>query len=664
MITLLFSQKQIWFFSHPDRHQLVQESNLDLTQDVNADHVIERIKSIQDDGKPEKVILVHPNTPHNYEEIIASVKKRLVAEKSIELFFTSPIHYPLLWNAIENTEDKIVLMEATEGQAHVFYYVPEAIQHQRLSSMKQVGVKEGTQNVIEKLIRDLNNLGLQVKSEELGEIYQNILNEHYDGLSLEKDGDYSRIRAEFNVDNDLVRSSYEKNNRHLTNYISSELVKKYDISRIILVGGYFQKAASALFLKEECRGTNVDIETFYDQKEILRQVAAGAGKMAFLKLDQLRKADIESQKKSLEARKKLLRQVEEEVTDPNQRLVYLEKFKAAAEKSKVPFEIIQWHIENKLQDFELSQELEEVNNHLREEQISLPWEAEKSKNVPSESPEKKPDENSIIVDDDQDESEQIESEDQNQEANLQTQINPDEEEYPIGAIRSPSEDEDLEDEVLEKQLTQELEAFEVTDFSWPENTEKTLQLENIIQTERIYPNSEFILLKGKIKGSKIDRIFRIISTNELDRIENLQKYRRLYERVSRYYDNVSKIFRSNFGLFYYRDFIEGVPLNRYISQCGIDKKESLKDLSSEDLKLIFHLWKEVKEMDFSYTTFKAHNIIVTKEVKWNLSEETSVKFAGIRSDVSTKEEMEDRLHELLDDLLYDGVYKAFREKFI
>lgn len=664
MITLFFTQKQIWFFSHPDRHQVVQESNLNLTQDANADHVIERIKSIQDGAKPEKVILVHPNTPHTYDEIIASVKRRLVADGSIELFFTSPIHYPLLWNAIENAEDKIVLMEATEGQAHVFYYVPEAIQHQRLSSMRQVGEKEGAQNVIEKLIKDLSNLGLQVKSEELGEIYQNILNEHYDGLSLEKDGDYSRIRADFHVDNDLVRSSYEKNNRHLTNYISSELVKKYDISRIILIGDYFQKATSELFLEEECRGTNVKIETLYDHKEVLRQVAAGVGKMAFLKLDQLRKETIENQKKSLEARKRLLRQVEEEVTDPNQRSFYLEKFKAAAEKNEVPFEIIQWHIENKLQDSELSQELEQVNNHLREEQISLSWEAEEYKNEPSESPKKKSSENSIIVDDDQEESEQEEKEEKNKESNVQTQINSDEEDYPIGAIRSPSEEEDLEDEVLEKQLTEELEAFEVTDFSWPENTEKTLQLENIIQTERIYPNSEFILLKGKIKGSKIDRIFRIISTNELDRIENLQKYRRLYERVSRYYDNVSKIFRSNFGLFYYRDFIEGVPLNRYIGQCGIAQKESLKDLSSEDLKLIFHLWKEVKEMDFSYTTFQAHNIIVTKEVKWNLSEETSVKFTGIRSDVSTKEEMEDRLHEVLDELLYDGVYQAFKEKFI
>ncbi len=661
MITLLFSQKKISFFTHPDRHQVVQQSRLDLTQRTDPSQVMERIKNLQEDGDSQKVIVVHPNNSETYDDIVASVKKSIVADPSTELFFSTPVHYPLLWNSIENAEDKIVLMEATEGQAHVFYYIPEAIQHQRLSSMKQVGEKEGVQNVIDKLIRDLGNLGLQVRSEELGDIYQNIIDEAYQGLSLEKDGDYSKIRADFNVDEELVRSSFEKNNRHLTNYINSDLIKKYDISRIILVGTYFEKAASEVFLKKQCEGTKARVETLYNHKDALHEVAAGVGKMAFLKLDQLRKEALELEKKELEARRRLLRQVEEEVTDPTRRSFYLQKFKEAAENEKVPFKIIQWHIENKLQGFELTEELEQVNNQLRRERIPLQWASDETEEASGEvSPDA--DEESVIIDDESPERSQ--REEKINEPENDTPAKKDQEEYPIGSIQPPSETDEAEDEALEKKLLQELEAFEVTDFSWPENTEKTLQLENIIQTERIYPNSEFILLKGKIKGSKIDRIFRIISSNELDRVENLQKFRRLYERVSRYYENVSKIFRSNFGLFYYRDYIEGEPLNRYIRQQGIDKKESLKDLSSEDLKLIFHLWKEVKEMDFSYNTFQAHNIIVTKEIKWNLAEEISTKFTGIRSDVSSKEDMEERLHEVLDELLYEGVYLAFKEKFI
>jgi uncharacterized protein YqfB (UPF0267 family) len=664
MITLLFSQKRIWFYSHPDRHQVVQESSMDLMEDTEPAQVLERLKGIQDKGHSEKIMIVHPNNSVAYENLISSLKNLLLTDPSTDLFFTTPIHYPLLWNTIENTDEKIVLMEATEGQAHVFYYIPEAVQHQRLSSMKQVSDKEGAQNVIEKLVRDLSHLGLRVQSEELGDIYQNILNEKYDGLSLAKEGDYSKIRADFNVDDDLVRSSYEKNNRHLNNYINSELINKYGINRILLAGDYFEKAASDVFLEHACQDTNVRIETLYEQKETLRQIAEGVGKMAYLKLDQLRKEALEQEKKRLEARKKLIRQIEEEVQDPEQRSFYLQKFKEAAEKENIPFEIIQWHIENKLQDYELREELEQVNDQLHKDRIPLQWDTDdKREESKAGTVNTDMEEESIIVDDDDAEPMNLEEikESSSEKESLDL---PEEEDYPIGSIKPKSEKDELEDQELEQQLVQELEAFEVTDFSWPDNTEKTLQLENIIQTERIYPNSEFILLKGKIKGSKIDRIFRIISTNELDRIENLQKFRRLYERVSRYYDNVSKIFRSNFGLFYYRDFIEGVPLNRYIRQHGIDKKEHLRDLSSEDLKLIFHLWKEVKEMDFSYTTFQSHNIIVTKDVKWNLSEEISVKFTGIRSDVSTKEEMEERLHEVLNELLYDGVYEAFKEKFI
>lgn len=663
MITLLLSQNKIWLFNHPNRQELIEAGSMDLTQSANSDQLLQRIQDMGNGEPKEKVILIYPNDLERYSETITNIKASLADYSSTELFFATAIHYPLLWNCIEKPEDKIVLMEATEGQAHVFYYIPEAVQHRRLSSMVQVGEKEGTQNIVDKLIRDLGNLGLQVKSEELGEIYENILQENYESLRLEKTGDYSKVRAEFTVDEDLVRNSYERNNRHLTNYINSELVKKYSIRRIILVGSYFQKADSQVFLEKQCQGTGVQIESILDQNEILKNAAEGAGKMAFLKLDEQRKEMLEREKEMLEARKRLVQRIDEEVTDPDQRLMYLEKFKAAAEKDNVPFEIIKWHIENKIKDFELQNELTQVNNQLREERIPLQWETEaNTSDIPNQE-ESDLEEEPIIIDDADETPHDVDEEDDIP-PEAEDKASTDEEEYPIGSIQSSPEKEEIQDEALEQQLIEELEAFEVTDFSWPDNTEKTLQLENIIQTERIYPNSEFILLKGKIKGSKIDRIFRIISTNELDRIENLQKFRRLYERVSRYYDNVSKIFRSNFGLFYYRDYIEGVPLDRYIRQKGIDQKESLKELSSEDLKLIFHLWKEVKEMDFSYTSFQAHNIIVTKEMKWNLAEEISVKFTGIRSDVSSKEEMEDRLHEMLDELLYDGVYDAFKDKFI
>jgi hypothetical protein len=654
MITAIITNQKLRLYKNSGRLNSELVSIFDIEDDQVFDSSIDQLKAISAKKlDQEKIILITPCNSNIYDEFIQTWIDRVNKTEKFRIYLRSPMHYPYLWTQLKEHDERLIVIEALEQESNVFYYIPEAVQHQRLTSVKGVGVTEGTHAVIENLISDLKDLGLSVKREELSEVWQSVFESRKETAGILKQGKYSKIKADFNIDDSLIRKAYHENNRYLKDYISDELLKKYDINNIYLLGDYFEKAQTVTFLKNLSNKVDLNIHEDYDEESVCQQMALGGLRMAWLKLDEERKRNLEWQRSQVHAREKLIERIKNEVINPEKRETYLETFRLASKETGVPFEMLEWYINNRLQAFQLSAELNELNAQLKEERVPLDistLEHQDVEDLGSGESFQALKEGDLTI-------ESQVTDDENE-----TVIVPDEDEqndFPLGTIHSEP-DRPSEEYKIEKQL----EAFEASDFSWPDKTEETLQLENIVQTERIYPNSEFILLKGKIKGSNIDRVFRIISSNELEEINNLQNFRRLYERESNYYNNVSKIFRSNFGLFYYRDFLEGDTLEEYIEKNNIDQKENLKDLSSDDLKLIFHLWKEVKELDFSFVDFHAGNILVTKVIKWNLNEEIGVKLVGIRSSVSTKKEMEDQLHNILDKLLYEGVYEAFKQKFM
>ena len=130
-----------------------------------------------------------------------------------------------------------------------------------------------------------------------------------------------------------------------------------------------------------------------------------------------------------------------------------------------------------------------------------------------------------------------------------------------------------------------------------------------------------------------------------------------------YYESVSDISESKEGLYFYRPFIERNSLKNYLINNGFNKKEKVESLSSNELKFMLMVFKEVRSLSQTHADLSEDTIIVQEKRKWSLQKNVAITFVGFTSEDVSNNDMVEATHKAFSRVMGDSFYQDFRRKF-
>ncbi len=188
-------------------------------------------------------------------------------------------------------------------------------------------------------------------------------------------------------------------------------------------------------------------------------------------------------------------------------------------------------------------------------------------------------------------------------------------------------------------------------------------LEEIFEIEGVLLDPEFITKKATHIITHDTKVVKILPRTELNKPERIAAFENLFKKELTYYQELSEIFEAKEGKYYFRTYIERNTLKDYVKKIGLDKKDHFDKLTSNDLKLILEVWREIKGLNVSHANLSEYNILVISKRKWNLQRETEIRLIGFTSVDCTVKEMEEQVHKIWAKLIGADIYLDFRKKF-
>jgi hypothetical protein len=181
--------------------------------------------------------------------------------------------------------------------------------------------------------------------------------------------------------------------------------------------------------------------------------------------------------------------------------------------------------------------------------------------------------------------------------------------------------------------------------------------------DKYFASSYFLYFLAKLKGDSRFYVFKLMTSEQADDAQKVQKFRQIHEREASYYHHCSSIFTFPYGQYYYREYIEGERLKEYVQRTGLDKKYHLGELKSNELELILAIWRTMNGLKFAYSTITSDSFVVTTQRKFPMRTITNVQLINIDGAECEHEEMEEQLHVMLSNLLGTQLYKEIRNTF-
>lgn len=188
-------------------------------------------------------------------------------------------------------------------------------------------------------------------------------------------------------------------------------------------------------------------------------------------------------------------------------------------------------------------------------------------------------------------------------------------------------------------------------------------LNDLFSVKGALEDPEFTTKKVALREDQELKVIRILSVKDFDNKEKVEKFDKLYKKELAYYIEMSEISRSLEGKFYHRNYVERSTLKDYVSKIGLDKKLEVESLTSNDLKFILQVFKEVRELKVAHANLTEDTILVIAKRKWNLQKNVEIKFVGFTSEDCTNDEMIEQTHKVFSTLLGQEFYQDFRKKF-
>jgi hypothetical protein len=181
--------------------------------------------------------------------------------------------------------------------------------------------------------------------------------------------------------------------------------------------------------------------------------------------------------------------------------------------------------------------------------------------------------------------------------------------------------------------------------------------------DKYFASNYFLYFLAKLKGDSRFYVFKLMTSEQANDAQKVQKFKQIHEREASYYHHCSSIFTFPYGQYYYREYIEGERLKEYVQRTGLDKKYHLGELKSNELELILSIWRTMNALTFAYSSITSDSFVVTTQRKFPMRTITNVQLINIDGAECEHEEMEEQLHLMLSNLLGSQLYKEIRNTF-
>ncbi len=553
----------------------------------------------------------------------------------------------------ETINNDIVVLEALDDYVNLYIHYGDKTKKGYYKTIKELGWQEGKKLVLEKLVTTLAQEGFILNEEDEAALVSQL--EHHKGgndFIIRKKTAGVAIDAKVHLPDSSYKDLICKGRSSLDELLNINLKTNNYIYKVFLIGKYFD---NPFFLNYLCDHLNLQgkliSKNISTNEQAIATLASGVFKKT-IDIYAAKKAKSLAKRQQKKRRKQLLKEILDVCTDRTKfkeyNSIYIKKGAAIG----IPKSVILWLIKENLSADELpdpfidnieglpaSIQTTKPPEHTKEavkassssDIEKAPTDTEKQKNTHTPTPQSQVDEVKT--------SQQINRLATSTTANIKPEIQ--------------KETQKVVDTPLETKPSKKT-----------SNKKALAEMGQYLSIEKMYSDTEFMLFKGKLKGNEKLRVFRIILADDAKDKNEMKRFRSLHDLESSYYnDKISSIYTMSFGRFYHRDFIQGTTLRNYITQNGINQKQGVTDLKTDELQLILALWKEINGLNFACKNLNEDTILVSTKRKWNLKKEINIHLVGISSATCSMGEMQEELHQIFERQLGKELYQQIRQKF-
>jgi len=122
------------------------------------------------------------------------------------------------------------------------------------------------------------------------------------------------------------------------------------------------------------------------------------------------------------------------------------------------------------------------------------------------------------------------------------------------------------------------------------------------------------------------------------------------------YPEISTLVNATAGKYYYLDNMGAKPLSEVIARSRL-KKGGRGKFKSEDIQLLIDIYQKLEELPITFSNLSTDNIYIRQKEWWRSSGTNEVYFLGISAEDSTKEDMTQKLNEILQSLVHPAVFE-------
>lgn len=202
----------------------------------------------------------------------------------------------------------------------------------------------------------------------------------------------------------------------------------------------------------------------------------------------------------------------------------------------------------------------------------------------------------------------------------------------------------------------------VTQLNKEKNGKQRFSLGDIFSLKSDLQDKEFISKVVSFKSDSVLQTLRLFKETDLEDTDRMEAFMKLHQKEKAFYGEVSEISEAKEGLYYYRPFIERNTLKNYLINNGFTKKERVESLSSNELKFILMVFKEVRSLPQPHADLNEETIIVVEKRKL-LQKTLEITFVGFTSEDVSNNEMVEATHKAFSKVMGESFYHDFRKKF-
>ena len=191
----------------------------------------------------------------------------------------------------------------------------------------------------------------------------------------------------------------------------------------------------------------------------------------------------------------------------------------------------------------------------------------------------------------------------------------------------------------------------------------TSKLQSKYIIERILHKDRTWLIEVKNRVNGRESILRFMDRPQYETSYGKNLLIKLHEQEKKAFSPVYNIQEEEFGAYYTKAKPEGKSLDKYITQTNLNRTADVGKLKKKDFALIYCLLEYFNNIRYPLEMVKPDLIYVEEFNKSPLTSRFNISSVIDGSEFSSKDDMNEKVHNMLGSLLYPGLYKSLRSMF-